>query len=289
MALHRSHLLMARSLARFSTATDYARPRYYVTNDDLVIMASEVGVLPWVKSADVVKKGRLEPGRMFLVDTEEGRIIDDAELKEKIMSEKPYGEWLGSKLISEDDLEAPEKEVPGLNQDTLLQRQRAFGYTFEDKRFLIGPSCETGVQPIGSMGNDAPLAVLSDKPQLLYNYFKQLFAQVTNPPIDPIREELVTATVTFLGSEGDIVNPGPNSCRMIKLESPLIDNYRLQQLRELKKRASRQRPYLSCSNRLLSIWTPVTAASLSHPSPASAWSQLWSIFLNMPIMRSMTV
>lgn len=208
--------------------------RYYVTNDDLVIMASEVGVIPSLKSADVVKKGRLEPGRMFLVDTDEGRIIDDAELKEKIMSEKPYGEWLSSKLISEDDLEAPEKEIQGLDADTLLQRQRAFGYTFEDKRFVIGPSCQSGVQPIGSMGNDAPLAVLSDKPQLLYNYFKQLFAQVTNPPIDPIREELVTATTTFLGSEGDIVNPNPESCRMIKFESPLIDNLRLQQLSGMK-------------------------------------------------------
>jgi len=209
--------------------------RYYVTKDDLVIMASEVGVLPWLKPADIVTKGRLEPGRMFLVDVDEGRIIDDAELKEKIMSEQPYGEWLKNNLISEDELKEPKKSVPGLDRDTLLKRQRAFGYTFEDKRFLIGPSCQTGLQPIGSMGNDAPLAVLSDKAQLLYNYFKQLFAQVTNPPIDPIREELVTATVTFLGSEGDIVNPGPESCRMIKLESPLIGNYRLQQLSELKK------------------------------------------------------
>lgn len=210
--------------------------RYYVTQDDLVIMASEVGVLPWVKPEDVVKKGRLEPGRMFLVDTEEGRIIDDEELKEKIAAEKPYGQWLKENLVREEDLPDVEGDFESVETSTLLQRQRAFGYTHEDKRLLIGPSAASGNQPLGSMGNDTPLAVLSDRPQLLYNYFKQIFAQVTNPPIDPIREELITASVTFLGSEGDIVNPGPDNCRMIKVENPIIDNRKLENIRNFKAR-----------------------------------------------------
>ena len=208
--------------------------RYYVTSDDLVIMASEVGVLPWVDPASVVKKGRLEPGRMFLVDTREGRIVDDNELKERIASEKPYGEWLRANLVEEADLPESSSDVPGLDAESLMQRQKAFGYTFEDQRFLIKPSAETGAQPLGSMGNDAPLAVLSDRSQPLYNYFKQLFAQVTNPAIDPIREELITASITFLGSEANLVKPGPENCRMIKLQNPIIDNAKLTQIRDFK-------------------------------------------------------
>ncbi len=208
--------------------------RYYVTSDDLVIMASEVGVLPEIDPATVLKKGRLQPGRMFLVDTKEGRIVDDAELKESIASEKPYGEWLKENLVNENDLPQPSGPVAGLDEETLVQRQKAFGYTFEDIRFLIKPSTESGLQPLGAMGNDAPLAVLSDKPQPLYNYFKQLFAQVTNPAIDPIREEIVTASTTFLGSEADIVNPGPENCRMIKLDNPIVDNEKLAQIRDFE-------------------------------------------------------
>ena len=208
--------------------------RYYVTKDDRVILASEVGVLEGIEPADVVKKGRLEPGRMFLIDMEKGRIVGDEELKKQIADEHPYGEWLKENLIAAEDL-APSSEVPEDNYETLETRQKAFGYTFEDMRFIVGPSAEVGKQPLGSMGNDAPLAVLSDQPQLLYNYFKQLFAQVTNPPIDPIREELVTATVSFLGSEGDLTRPGPDSCRMIKFESPLIDRRQLAQLRHIDK------------------------------------------------------
>ncbi len=210
--------------------------RYYVTDDDLVIMASEVGVIPEIDPLTIVKKGRLEPGKMFLVNTEEGRIIDDEELKESIASEHPYGEWLKENLIHEKDLPImdPEK-VKGLVEETLVQRQKAFGYTYEDIRFQIGPSAENGIQPLGSMGNDAPLAVLSDQTQPLYNYFKQLFAQVTNPPIDPIREELITATVTFIGSEGDLINPNADSCKMIKLENPIIGNSRLEQLRQIEE------------------------------------------------------
>ncbi len=208
--------------------------RYYVTSDDKVILASEVGVLGGIEPKNVVKKGRLEPGRMFLVDMEQGRIVGDEELKKSISSEHPYGEWLAKNLVPAAALPpASEEGIPVDDYESIQTRQRAFGYTFEDMRFLIGPSAETGKQPLGSMGNDTPLAVFSDKPQLLYNYFKQLFAQVTNPPIDPIREELVTASVTFIGSEGDLTRPTPDSCRMIKLESPLIDRIQLAQLHRI--------------------------------------------------------
>jgi glutamate synthase domain-containing protein 2/glutamate synthase domain-containing protein 3 len=203
--------------------------RYYVTSDDRVILASEVGVLSSIPSSKVIRKGRLEPGRMFLVDMKEGRIIEDDELKESIASQAPYGKWLDKSLIKQEDLVQTSSKVVD-DFETLLLRQKAFGYTFEDLRFLIGPSAEVGKQPLGSMGNDSPLAVLSDKPQLVYNYFKQLFAQVTNPPIDPIREEVVTASVTFLGSEGNLTKPGADSARMIKFESPLVDDQVIRQL-----------------------------------------------------------
>ena len=209
--------------------------RYYVTKDDLVIMSSEVGILPWLKPEDIVQKGRLEPGRMFLVNTDEGRIVDDEEVKKSIATQQPYGQWLHDNRLLEEHLPDVQKNCEQVEKETLIQRQRAFGYTYEEMRFLIGPSAEASNQPIGAMGNDTPLAVLSDRPQLLYNYFKQLFAQVTNPPIDPIREELVTATDTFLGSEGDLVNPGPESCRMLKLESPLVDNRKIEQIRAMRE------------------------------------------------------
>ena len=210
--------------------------RYYVTADDKVILASEVGVLEGIEPASVVKKGRLEPGRMFLIDMEEGRILDDAELKEQIASEHPYGQWLKENLLPAAELpDPPAGKAVADDFDTIETRQKVFGYTYEDMRFLLGPSAQAGKQPLGSMGNDAPLAVLSDQPQLLYNYFKQLFAQVTNPPIDPIREELVTASITFIGSEGDLTRPGPDSCRMIKYESPLLDNRQLDQLHHIDR------------------------------------------------------
>ena len=205
--------------------------RYYVTSDDTVILASEVGVLSSVDPAKIIKKGRLEPGRMFLVDMDAGRIIDDKELKSKIAQEHPYREWLNKSLIESHNL----PEFPSFENDNhsdILIRQKAFGYTFEDIRFLLGPSAQTGKQPLGSMGNDSPLAVLSEKSQTIYNYFKQLFAQVTNPPIDPIREEIVTASITFIGSEGNLTSPSAASCRMVKYESPLVDDGVVKQLRE---------------------------------------------------------
>ncbi len=203
--------------------------RYYVTSDDVVILASEVGVLSSIDSSKVIKKGRLEPGRMFLVDMDAGRIIDDHELKCNIASENPYGEWLSQSMIEASSLpQTSEKHDDDFSN--ILVRQKAFGYTFEDIRFLLGPSAQTGKQPLGSMGNDSPLAVLSEKSQLIYNYFKQLFAQVTNPPIDPIREEIVTSSITFIGSEGNLTAPCAASCRMIKFESPLVGDEVIRQL-----------------------------------------------------------
>ncbi len=206
--------------------------RYYVTNDDLVIMASEVGVIPDLDPLSVVEKGRLRPGRMFLVDMQQGRIVPDEEIKRRVYSAKPYQQWLADNRVFLKDLPAPSKPRP-VEPQRILERQHAFGYTYEDLSLLLGPTATSGVQPISSMGNDTPLAVLSQKPKHLYQYFKQIFAQVTNPALDCIREELVTATETFLGSEGNLLEPGPKSCRMIRLDSPLLDNTQLAQLREV--------------------------------------------------------
>ena len=196
--------------------------RYYVTQDDLVVMASEVGVLD-IDPKRVIKKGRLEPGKMFLIDLTEGRIIDDAELKEKIAKHHPYGEWLKENLTTLEKLpEAP--HVPEPDHDTVLKRQRAFGYTHEDLRILMAPMAINGEEAIGSMGDDTPLAVLSNQSQPLFNYFRQLFAQVTNPPLDAIREELVTSVNTTVGPEGNLLKPTPESCRQIELKSPVLDN-----------------------------------------------------------------
>ncbi len=205
--------------------------RYYVTKDDVVIMASEAGVLE-VPPEDVVQKGRLQPGRMFLVDTEQGRIIDDSEIKKAIATERPYREWLNDHQLNISDLpQAP--EVPQPDHDTLLQRQIAFGYTFEDERLLLAPMAQNGVEAVGSMGNDTPLAVLSNKPRLLYDYFKQLFAQVTNPPIDSIREEIITSAETRLGSEGNLLNPQPADCRRLELKWPIITNEDFAKIRRM--------------------------------------------------------
>jgi glutamate synthase (ferredoxin) len=196
--------------------------RYYVTTDDLVIMASEVGVLD-VPPERVVQKGRLQPGRMFLVDTEEGRIVADDELKLKIATEQPYRQWLNNHLLPLEAVGNAPAETQTLH-NTVLHRQQAFGYTFEDWRLILSPMARDGVEAVGSMGCDTPLAVLSARPQLLYNYFKQLFAQVTNPPIDCIREELVTSAATTIGSERNLLKPRPSSCNLIELKSPILTN-----------------------------------------------------------------
>ncbi|MBX6312934.1 MAG: glutamate synthase large subunit [Isosphaeraceae bacterium] len=205
--------------------------RYCVTKDGLVIMASETGVLD-IPPEDIVLKGRLEPGKMFLVDMEQGRIVDDEELKHQIATEKPYGHWLKEYLVPLAEVpEAP--HVPGPDHDTLLHRQMAFGYTLEDLKYILGPMGSHGEEAIGSMGTDTPLAVLSDRPQPLFNYFKQLFAQVTNPPLDAIREELVTSVRTGIGGEGNLLMPAPESCRQIELETPILDNDELARLKQL--------------------------------------------------------
>ena len=208
--------------------------RYYITKDDLVIMASEVGVLD-VPPERVLEKCRLQPGRMFLVDTREQRIISDEELKQQATMLHPYRQWLDENLLHLDDLPEVYDEPLSHDHTVTLQRQRAFGYTYEDLSINLGPMAMNGIQPIGSMGTDTPLAVLSDKPQLLYNYFKQLFAQVTNPPIDPIREELITATMLTLGSQGNLLQADPANCRQLKLSTPILRNAELEKLRRLNR------------------------------------------------------
>ncbi len=208
--------------------------RYYVTKDDMVILASEVGVLD-IAPDRVLSKGRLQPGRMLLVDTEEGRIISDEEIKRQIASAQPYQKWLNQHMVELAHLpEAP--HLPEADHRTVLKRQLAFGYTFEDLRVILSPMARDGVEPVGSMGTDTPLAVLSSRPQLLYNYFKQLFAQVTNPPIDCIREEIVTSAETTIGSERNLLHPEPESCRLIELKAPILTNEELGKLRHISQR-----------------------------------------------------
>jgi len=205
--------------------------RYYVTKDGLVVMASEAGVLD-IPTADIVQKGRLQPGRMFLVDTEQGRIVSDDEIKQAITHERPYRQWLQEHQVHLNDL-PPAPEVPQPDHETLLQRQIAFGYTFEDERLILRPMAQNGVEAVGSMGNDTPLAVLSSRPRLLYDYFKQLFAQVTNPPIDCIREEIITSAETRLGSEGNLLNPQPADCRRLEIQWPILTNEEFAKVRRM--------------------------------------------------------
>jgi glutamate synthase (ferredoxin) len=205
--------------------------RYVVTKGGLVVMASEVGALD-IPPEEILSKGRLEPGKMFLVNIEEGRIVDDDELKHAIASARPYGKWLREYMVPLAELpEAP--HVPGPDHETLLHRQQAFGYTLEDLKFILGPMSSNGEEAVGSMGTDTPLAVLSDRAQPLFNYFKQLFAQVTNPPLDAIREELVTSVMTGAGGEGNLLMPTPESCRQIALDLPILDNDDLAKLKQL--------------------------------------------------------
>jgi glutamate synthase (NADPH/NADH) large chain len=205
--------------------------RYLVTHDGLVILGSEAGVLP-VKPEEVKFKGRLQPGRMLLVDTVEGRIIPDEELKERLWRRKPYAEWLKANQITLESLPEPPR-IYESDLGSIVMRQRAFGYTDEDLRVLMLPMAEKGEEPIGSMGTDTPLACLSDKPQPLFHYFKQLFAQVTNPAIDPIREELVMSLTSYIGTERNILEETPQHCHTLKLPHPLLTNRDLEKLRRV--------------------------------------------------------
>jgi glutamate synthase (ferredoxin) len=205
--------------------------RYYVTKDDLVIMASEAGVLP-IPPENIAHKGRLQPGRMFLVDMQEGRIVADEEIKQRIASEQPYRKWLNENLIKLANVnDAPHVAEP--DHATITQRQHAFGYTFEDQRKILLPMAKEGVEATGAMGTDIPLAVLSNKSKLLYDYFKQLFAQVTNPPIDCIREEIVTSSVTTIGPERNLLDPRPESAHLIELQTPVLSNEELAKLKHV--------------------------------------------------------
>jgi glutamate synthase domain-containing protein 2/glutamate synthase domain-containing protein 1/glutamate synthase domain-containing protein 3 len=204
--------------------------RYTVTKDGFVIMGSETGALE-IDPANVAYNGRLEPGRMFLIDTDQGRIIDDEEIKEEMAARKPYRAWLNKNLIKIDDL--PSGDAKGTDFASLRLRQQMFGYTLEDIRIIMQPMAQTAKEALGSMGADNPIAVLSDQPQLLYAYFKQLFAQVTNPPLDAIREQLVTSAITNIGPERDLFQETENHCRMLKLERPLLTNDELERVRNI--------------------------------------------------------
>jgi glutamate synthase (NADPH/NADH) large chain len=195
--------------------------RYWVTKDGMVVLASEVGVLD-IPAENVERKGRLQPGKMFLVDIEQGRIIEDGEIKDGLANAAPYGDWLHAGIVKLSDL--PSREHIVYPHSSVVRRQRAFGYTEEDLRILVTPMAKNGMEPLGSMGTDTPIAALSDKPRLIFDYFSQLFAQVTNPPLDAIREELVTSLGTSMGPEHNLLDPGPSSCRQISLAFPVIDN-----------------------------------------------------------------
>jgi glutamate synthase (NADPH) large chain len=195
--------------------------RYWVTSDGLVVLASEVGVLD-IDPATVIRKGRLQPGRIFVADTAGGRIIEDEEVKASLAAEHPYEDWLHAGLLHLDDL--PDRERVRSGSQALRTQQQLFGYTEEELRVVLAPMARTGAEPVGSMGDDTPLAVLSDRPQLLYDYFSQLFAQVTNPPLDAIREELVTSLASSTGPEHNLFDPGPTSCRQIVLPHPVISD-----------------------------------------------------------------
>jgi len=205
--------------------------RYWVTSDGRVVMASEAGVLD-IAPDKIVSKGRLQPGRMFLVDTGEQRIVSDDELKRRVTTEHPYAEWIREWLVKLDELPPPARVIEP-DHETVLRRQEVFGYTAEDVRMLINPMAMTGTEPVGSMGNDVALAVLSERPQLLYSYFKQLFAQVTNPPIDSIREEIITATEMAIGPEGNLLEPDPDSAHQLEMPSPVLSNEELEKIRNL--------------------------------------------------------
>jgi glutamate synthase domain-containing protein 2/glutamate synthase domain-containing protein 1/glutamate synthase domain-containing protein 3 len=207
--------------------------RYFVTQDDLVIMASESGVLP-VPPDQVVRKGRLQPGKMLLVDTVEGRIIADREIKRSLYGRNPYQLWIKENQIKLEQLNDPPRQH-GTDKETLVLRQRSFGYTAEDLKMILGPMGEKGEEPVGSMGIDTPLACLSDHPQPLFHYFKQLFAQVTNPPIDPIREEMVMSLTSYIGNERNILDETPMHCHTLKLEHPILTNRDLEKLRRVSQ------------------------------------------------------
>src|SRR5271168_5325409 len=207
--------------------------RYVVTNDDIVVLASEAGVVD-IPAQNVRQKGRLQPGKMFLVDTIAGRIVSDEEIKQQLTSRQPYAQWLKENQITLEQMDEP-RRLHAREPGTLQSRQRAFGYTEEDLKMILAPMAAKGEEPVGSMGTDTPLACLSDRPQLLFNYFRQLFAQVTNPPIDPIREEMVMSLISYIGTERNILEETPRNCHTLKLPQPVLTNRELEQLRRVSE------------------------------------------------------
>ncbi|WP_294467420.1 glutamate synthase large subunit [uncultured Ruminococcus sp.] len=207
--------------------------RYYITNDGNLILSSEVGALP-IEPSKIVKKERLRPGKMLLVDTVQGRLIDDDELKEYYASKQPYGEWLDSNLVNLKDLKIPNAKVEEHSNEARKRLQKAFGYTYEEVMTSILPMAKNGSESIAAMGTDSPLAVLSNEPQPLFNYFKQLFAQVTNPPIDAIREEIVTSTTVYIGEDGNILEEKPENCKVMKIHNPILTSTDILKLKNMK-------------------------------------------------------
>ncbi|MDE6211844.1 MAG: glutamate synthase subunit alpha, partial [Lachnospiraceae bacterium] len=207
--------------------------RYMITNDDTLILSSEVGVLE-MDPAKIVVKERLHPGKMLLVDTIQGRVIDDDELKEKYASAQPYGEWLDSRLVALKDLKIPNQRVPEFTNEERQRMQKAFGYTYEDLRTSILPMAKNGAEAIAAMGVDTPIPVLSKAHHPLFHYFKQLFAQVTNPPIDAIREEVVTSTTVYLGQDGNLLEEMPENCNMLRVHNPILTSTDLLKIKTMK-------------------------------------------------------
>ena len=207
--------------------------RYYITTDDQLILSSEVGVFE-IPPEKIVKKDRLRPGRMLLVDTVKGELIDDDVLKEQYASRQPYGEWLYNNLITLQEIHIPNQKVEQMSDEERVRLQKAFGYTFEEYKTSILPMAQNGAEPIGAMGTDTPLPMLSDKPQPLFNYFKQLFAQVTNPPIDSIREKIVTSTTVYLGKDGNVLEEKPENCKNLKINNPILTNTDLLKIKNMK-------------------------------------------------------
>ena len=206
--------------------------RYYITNDGYLILSSEVGALP-IDESRIKVKDRLHPGKMLLVDTVKGELIDDDKLKEQYATKQPYGEWLDNNLINLCDLKIPNKKVPTHTKEERARLQKAFGYTYEDFRTSILPMALNGAESIGAMGIDTPLAVLSNRHQPLFNYFKQLFAQVTNPPIDSIREKIVTSTTVYLGKDGNVLEEKPENCKNLKINNPILTNTDILKLKNM--------------------------------------------------------
>ncbi|MEK7860135.1 MAG: glutamate synthase central domain-containing protein, partial [Chloroflexota bacterium] len=205
--------------------------RWCLTRDGRVIHSSEAGALT-VRPVDVVRRGRIRPGRIFLIDIDKGRIVEDDEVKQGLLDQRPWRRWIQNNLVDLAALPEP-AGVRGPDHETMLVRQHAFGYTLEDVAHTITPMAARAEEPIGSMGSDIPLACLTDRPRLLYDYFRQLFAQVTNPPLDAIREELVTSLTTYLGPERNLIGETPAHCRLIRLAQPILSNADLEKLRQV--------------------------------------------------------